>query len=176
MNTKTLGWIYLIIGVPAFLSFILSGHPQYAVWFSNHSFIILGIALLFSSRFWVMAELCLGLIPELIWNIDYLAKLFTGEYIWGFTSYMFTDTGSFAWAHLYSLQHVLFIPAGLFALYLLKGSIRHSYLGSLLHGGIIWGLSFLMPGNINCVYENCLPILIPYYIAVWPTVVIACIS
>jgi hypothetical protein len=88
---------------------------------------------------------------------------------------MITDTGSFAWNHLYSLQHLLFIPAGFLALYLLKGAINYAYLGSLLHGGIMWGLSLLMPGNVNCVYENCLPFRVPYYIAIWPGVMIACI-
>jgi len=162
------GWIFLILGITPFLTFIVFSNPHYAAWFSNHTFIILGLALLFRSPFWAFAELCLGAIPELIWSIDFLTKLLTGNHLWGTTSYMFKN-GGFDWLHLYSLQHILFIPAAIYAIYLLKGPVKQAWLGSITHGAAMWGVSFgFSPEfNINCVYYKCV-LDFPFYQISWP--------
>jgi len=166
------GWIFLIMGILPFLTFLTFNRPQYAVWFSNHAFIILGLALLFGSRFWAFAELCLGAIPELVWSTDFLYNLFTGKQLWGFTAYMFKN-GAFDWLHLYSLQHILFIPAALYAIYLLGEPAKNAWQGSIIHGSIMWGVSFLFPYdfNINCVYHKCIFDL-PFYQITWPLIII----
>ncbi len=167
------GWIYLVIGLLPFLTFILFGNTHFSVWFSNHTFIILGLALLFRSPFWAFAELCIGFLPELVWSTDFLARVFTGAHIWGFTSYMFKN-GAFDWFHLYSFQHILFVPAALYAMYLLGGPVKQAWLGSLAHGAAMWGVSFGFPFdfNINCVYHKCIFDL-PFYQLSWPLIMIA---
>lgn len=167
------GWILLIIGIMPFLTFLTFGRPQYAAWFSNHTFIILGLALLLKSPFWAFAQLCIGAIPELVWSADFLARAFTGSHIWGFTSYMFKN-GTFDLLHLYSLQHILFVPAALYAIYLLKGPVKQAWLGSLAHLAILWGISYRFPFdfNINCVNYKCIFDL-PFYQISWPLLMIA---
>lgn len=173
MKKRLLGWILLLIGLTPFLTFLLFGRPQYIVWFSNHTFIILGLAVLFNSRFWVFAELCLGAIPELVWSFDFLWQFFTGVSPLGITTYMFKN-GNFDWLHLYSLQHILFVPVALYALYLLGGPVRQAWLGSLAQGIVMFGLSlpFGSDFNINCVFYKCTWDL-PFYEFTWPIFMIA---
>lgn len=176
MNNKILGAVYILIGLMPLISNLLMGNAQYFLWFSNHTFLIMGIAVFFSSRWWVMAELSFGLIPEAVWCVDYFAKIFTGNYIWGFTDYMFNSNGGFVWQHAYSLSHVLFIPAALFAMYALKGRINFAWVGSLIHGLAIYGISFLLPVyNLNCVYSSCLPVELPFYFVSYPLIMAAMI-
>jgi len=162
------GWIFLAIGITPVLTFLSFSRPEYIVWFSNHTFIVLGLALLLKSPFWAFAQLLLGAIPELTWSLDFLWRMFTGEHIWGFTSYMFKN-GAFDWLHLYSLQHLLFVPAALYAMYLLGGPVKKAYLGSLGQGAAMWGVSMALPFdlNINCVNYQCMFDL-PFYQITWP--------
>jgi len=165
------GWIFLLVGSLAPLTWLVVGRPEYIFWFSNHTFIILGLALLFRSPFWAFAELCLGALPELLWSVDFLSRVFTGSHVWGFTSYMFKN-GAFDWLHLYSFQHILFIPAALYAMYLLKGPVRRAWLGSIAHGAVIWGFSIAFYDfNINCVYYKCIFDL-PFYKLAWPALML----
>ncbi|PIN75098.1 hypothetical protein COV18_05080 [Candidatus Woesearchaeota archaeon CG10_big_fil_rev_8_21_14_0_10_37_12] len=168
---QLLGSVLLLIGLLPVLSFLLFLKPHYIVWFSNHTFIILGLAVLFGSRFWVFAELCIGFIPELIWSIDFLMRLFTGEYLFGITTYMFTDAGTFNWIHLYSLQHILFLPLGLYALYILGGPIKQAWIGSGIHYFTLYPLSFFWGTeyNLNCLFYSCGVLsFLPEYQLTWP--------
>ena len=166
-----LGWALVILGITPILTFLIFSRPQYVVWFSNYTFVILGIALLLRSPFWVFAQLCLGLIPELVWSWDFLVNLFSGSSPLGITSYMFKN-GAFDWLHLYSLQHLLFVPVGIYALYLLGGPVRQAWLGSLAQGIVMWGFSlpFGPDFNINCVYYKC-TFDLPFYQFMWPLLI-----
>lgn len=166
------GIVLLVIGLLPFSTFIFSGNVQYAVWFSNHTFIILGLAVLINSRFWVLAEFCLGAIPELVWSVDFLWQVFTGVSPFGLTEYMF-EGGAFNVLHLYSLQHILFVPACVYSLYILKGFVSFAFIGSIVHGIAIWIWSFLFSPeyNLNCVYYPC-TFSLPYYRFAWPLLVI----
>lgn len=167
------GVILLLIGLLPAVTFILWGNEQYVIWFSNHTFIILGLAVLLNSRFWVLAELCLGAIPELVWSFDFLWQLMTGISPLGITTYMFKN-GAFDWLHLYSLQHILFVPACIYALYILKGPVSFAYLGSIAHGIAMWIWSFVPSSeyNINCVHYPC-TFNLPYYVWTWPLLMLA---
>ena len=171
-NIGFLGLLFLLIGITPAITWLIFDRPHYIVWFSNHTFIILGLALLFRSQFWVFAELCLGAIPELTWSIDFLSRVFTGEHVWGFTSYMFKN-GVFDWLHIYSFQHLLFVPAALYAMHLLGGPKRGAWIGSIIHGAIMWKASFMFSSefNLNCVYYKCLFDL-PNYQSSWPILIL----
>lgn len=172
-QSDILGIIFLFLGITPLLSFLLFSRAEYVFWFSNHAFLILGIAMLFQSRFWIFAELCLGFVPELLWSIDYLFRLISGKFLWGFTNYMFTDAGAFNWFHLYSLQHLLFVPASIYALYILGGPVKKAWAGSFLHMAVLWIISWILPAelNVNCVREYC-AWNVPCYPLVWPVAVV----
>ena len=133
------GWLCLAIGITPIITFLFFSRVEYIAWFSNYTFIILGLALLYRSPFWAFAQLCLGLVPELIWSADFLWKVFTGDYLIGITQYMFISTG-FDWIHLYSLQHILFVPVSIYALFLLGGPVKNAWQGSIAQGIAMWGI------------------------------------
>lgn len=164
-----IGTIFILIGIMPLLTFFFFSRIEYTAWFSNHSFIIMGIAVLFRSRFWVFAELLIGLIPELLWTADYFWKSVTGNYLIGVTEYMFTPTGGFDWFHFYSLQHILFVPAALYALWVLGGPVKNAWQGSVMHGAGLWILGWMLDPelNINCVREAC-AWNVPHYQIMWP--------
>jgi hypothetical protein len=166
------GWLFLVVGIMPFLTFLTFDRPQYFVWFSNHTFIILGLALLLRSPFWAFAQLCLGAIPEVVWSFDFLWQFFTGVSPLGITTYMFKN-GAFDLLHLYSLQHILFVPAALYSVYLLGGPVRQAWLGSVAQGAAMWGLSFGFGSdlNINCVYYKC-TFGLPFYQIAWPLLIL----
>ena len=169
-----LGWACIGLWCLTFVSLVLFLKLQYLVWLSNHTFLILGIALLTKNRWLVYAEFCLGAISELVWSADYLFTIITRKELWGLTTYMFTQSGGFNWVHLYSISHLLFVPAALLGLVLLKGTITRAYLGSFAHMAVLWPLSFLFGSdlNLNCVFYDCkvLPFL-PWYQVMWPVVI-----
>jgi len=173
-KADVLGWSMIIIGLLPIVTFLFFSRPEYVVWFSNHTFLVLGLAVLFRSRFWVLAELCIGFVPETTWSIDFLWQLVTGEPIWGMTSYMFKN-GAFDWFHLYSLQHILFVPLGLYALYMIGGPVKRAYWGSFAHFALVWPTSFAIGSdlNINCVFYACqILTFLPYYPITWPMVMV----
>lgn len=159
------GALALFIGLTPIITFLFALKPHYIVWFSNHTFIIIGLALLFRSPFWLFAEMCIGFIPEAIWSIDFISRVLINRHVWDFTSYMFTETGAFRWVHLYSLQHLLFVPFCIYGLILLGGPVKSAWKGSFIHISIIWALSFLFEAklNLNCVISDCGVINLPYY-------------
>ncbi len=165
----------MLIGITPAITFLLFGNAQYIVWFSNHTFIIIGIGLLLNSRFLVFAELCLGLLPEAYWSIDFISKLLTGKFLFGTTAYMFNN-GSFDLVHLYSLQHLLFVPMALLALFWLGGPIKKAWIGSVVHMGILFFVSRLFPVkyNLNCVFNSSfLPVqFTKYYQIIWPIIIL----
>lgn len=170
-----LGWVLVALGVLSLATHFLLGNPRHAVWFSNHTFLVMGVAVLLRSRFWVFAELCIGFIPELVWSADYVYRLFTGEFLWNLTNYMFVEGGGFNWLHLYSLSHLLFVPAGLLALFVLGGPVRQAYLGSFVHLVILWPLSmaFGTEYNLNCVFHHCQVLeFLPQYQILWPVTMV----
>lgn len=162
------GWLLIAIGLTPVLTFLLFSRWEYIAWFSNHAFIIMGVALLLRSPFWLFAELCLGAVSESAWTLDFLWRVFTGEHLWGLTEYMFKN-GGFDWLHLYSLQHILFVPAAVYALYLLGGPVKRAWLGSFAHGLVIIGVSYNLATelNLNCVFYAC-AFDMPFYAITWP--------
>ena len=122
----------------------------------------------------MFAELCLGLLPEAYWSIDFLSKLITGKFLFGSTAYMFKN-GSFDLFHLYSLQHLLFVPVALLALYWLGGPIKRAWIGSVVHMTILFFVSRLFPVkyNLNNVFNSSfLPVNFPFYQILWPIIVL----
>ncbi|MFQ5621685.1 MAG: hypothetical protein ACE5FT_07665, partial [Candidatus Nanoarchaeia archaeon] len=88
---KYVGWLFIAIGLAGIFVNVHLGTAPYILWFCNHTAIVLGIAFLFRSPYWITAEVSVGLIPQLLWGIDYLSKLFFGtHWLGGFTSYMFS--------------------------------------------------------------------------------------
>jgi len=87
---KSIGWV-LIVLASAHMAMNLFTRPENILWFSNHMFFLVGLAFILNIRWLLVAEFCLGFLPELFWNIDFFANLFGfkvfGFKVFGFTSY-----------------------------------------------------------------------------------------
>lgn len=168
-----IGIFFISLNVAAVIINILSDTPYNLVWFCNHTAIILGLAFLFRSSFWVMAELSIGFIPQLLWTIDFLSKLIFNKFVFGFTDYMFLPDYNQA-LYILSWNHVFMLPLALVGLYLLKNPVKDAWKGSLLHGILLIPLSYwigsLVGTSLNCVQKSCI-FFIPtslLYQVLWP--------
>jgi len=174
MNKKRIGYGLLLfcIGLFSLFSAYKNGALHDFAWFSNHTFLILGLAVMFNSRFWVFAELCIGFFSELTWCLEFFYRLFTGVDLWGSTAYMFTDTG-INMLQLYSFSHILFVPMAIYALYLLGGPARGAWIGSIVHAALLFNVGMLIDPvfNVNCTHRSCLFEITQYWI-VLPLIVL----
>lgn len=168
---NVLGWIFLFLGLASITWYVKFQNWRYAVWFCNHSMIIAGIAVLCRNRFWLTAMLNWSLIPVTAWVVDFLCKIIFGIHLLGITEYMFT--GSF-WMHLISLQHLFTVPLMLFALHLLGKPAPLAWIGTTIHGTILWLISYFLitpDYNINCAHHACVTMnWLPDYVVMWPIV------
>lgn len=141
----------------------------YLFWFSNHTTLIIGLALLFRSRFWLTAEVALGIIPEILWIADFLSSRFFAYNLFGFTSYLFEPSYSLM-QYILALQHLLVLPLAAIALWVMR-PLPGSYFGAFLHGTFLWASGYLLRPqlNINCSYRACISLFEhKAYILFWP--------
>ncbi len=165
---------FLLIFSSIFVIYFMSKeNPVYVFWLSNHVPLIIGIAILTRNSFLLAAEMSLLFIGELGWVLDFISKLLFGFYIFGSTEYMFNPAypATLYWA---SMEHLIILPAGILALFLLKKAEKNAWVLSLAHGTIILIISFLFGSayNLNCAYKSCITWLptFDFYSAVWPII------
>lgn len=136
------------------------------LWLCNHVPLILGIAVLYRSSFWITAEISFLFFGAIGWIIDYLSKVIFDFHIFGSTDYLFpvANTEFFI---VTSIIHLCTIPLGIISLFLIKKSVKGSWKGAILHGLILFPFAYLAgrENNINCLFESCTPNLfeIPFY-------------
>lgn len=80
------------------------------LWFCGHTPIIFSLAFLTKNITMIKAFISIGLIPQLIWIVDYFGKLFFGVFIFGSTDYMFLEMSTFSYI-VSLIEH--FFPATL---------------------------------------------------------------
>ncbi|MFH1248738.1 MAG: hypothetical protein V1660_01145 [archaeon] len=171
-----LGILFLITGILQFIVPWLDGNYTHFIWFSSHVIILLGVGILLRSRFLLTAELCIALIPETLWSIDFLGKLFSNKYFIGITQYMFE--GKFDFVALVNLEHLLIIPLGLVAVWYL-GRDKNGWKGSLIHVLVLWVIGLIAGPiyNINCIFKSCTLLFgnLSSYMILWPIIVFSMI-
>lgn len=158
----------LLFGVTLFVHY-LSHELVYLFWFSNHTTLIIGLALLFRNRFWLTAEVALGIIPELLWISDFLSFRFFAHPLFGFTSYIFEPSYPLM-QYLLALQHLFVLPLTVIALWIMR-PLRGSYFGAFLHSAFLWTSGYLLGSqfNVNCSYHACLFLFEHHaYVLFWP--------
>ncbi len=171
-----IGVFFLITGILQYIIPVSEGNYAHFIWFSGHVTILLGVSILLRNRFVVTAELCIALIPETFWSIDFLGKVFFNKYILGVTQYIFEQ--KFNLVTLLNLQHLLIVPLGLVALWYIRMD-KNGWKGSLVHMSALWVLGFAagQSYNINCVFRSCMPSLenLSSYMVLWPVMVLTMI-
>jgi len=169
-----IGIFFILLSIIGIIMNIKAKTSYNLVSFCNHTSIILGLAFIFRSSFWITAELNIGLFPQLLWSIDFLSKLIFNRFIFGFTNYMFFPDYPKA-LYILSWNHVFIVPIALLGLYFLNTPKKDAWKGSLLHGILLIPLSHIFDNrNLNCMLESCVP-FIPtnaLYKIIWPFIML----
>lgn len=143
------------------------------IWYCDHIMLLFAIAFIFNRKDLVRSFVNIGLIPQLIWLLDLALSVVTGEFLFGFTEYVFSFSSILAIVitiagHLFStLVAILFSIDE-------KPQFKETYY-SLVYVLSLYIITLLLTTpveNVNCVYGNCLGFWnFVYYTYLWPVLV-----
>ena len=172
---RTMGIVMIVLSLIRIFMILKFGTPTSLFWLSNHVPLILGIAILLRSSFWILAETAFIFAGEIGWTIDYLFKLSFNKYLVGSTAYMFNP--DFA-TRLYisSLLHLIVVPFGVMAFLLINKKQQKAWKGVALHLALLIPIIIYYGNdlNLNCLFKSCInwlptiplfPILFPIFYA-----------
>lgn len=172
-------FIFLLIAInQVFVMLLTAKNFRYAFWFSDHVAFVLAIAVLMRKRAIVTGEMCIALIPETIWTLDFLGKILFNRFIFntvGVANYLFVE-GAFVarWQNFSTLQHLFILPLGLLALWIMKAD-KNGWRFALIHAAALWIISFAIGSayNVNCIFDPCALGIkkMGYYMIIWPLVI-----
>lgn len=134
-------------------------------WLCNHAPLILGIAILFRSGFWITAEISFVFAGVFIWVADYFSKILFNIHVFGSTSYLFpiTNQGFF---YVTSLIHLFSLPLALWALFLINKKEPSAWKGAVIHAIVLipFAVYFREQYNLNCFLEPCISWIPDFYL------------
>ena len=177
MNEKTknrimnfIGISFIILGVGAIINTIYHQNLGLApiLWFSYISLILIGIGALTKNYLLIVSQLNIIAIPYIVWDIDFLYILFTGNSLLGIADYFFIPGPLIG--KIISSQHLFTVPLAIYALYLIKIRDNYTWLISFFEVGVVFFITRLISSseqNINCVFSPCMNFSIPYYHLTW---------
>ena len=177
MNNKTksfvltvIGIIFIALGILAYYNGIKFSGIEGVLWFSYTALFLIGLGILTRNSYLIASQVNIILIPYIFWNIDFFYILITSNSLWGITNYFFEPRALLS--QIITLQHVFIIPLSLLAIYFIKLKRRDFWKFSLAQITIFFFIIRIIgsrEGNINCVFENCLPLDISFvpYPVVW---------
>lgn len=149
--------------------------PVYLLWFSTAGFFLTSIALIKRNPVLISTMFCALFLSELMWDIDFLGRIFFRRDVFGLTDYFWQPQFGLK-DRIISTYHLIIPPALLLAVFQTKQVFRYSWVGAAFYSIILVVLTFLA-GNrsepVNCVYslEQCrsafsfvLKVPFPYHI------------
>jgi len=151
---KWLYGVFMALYIPVFW---VGYGAQNFLWLSSIALILAFFATLFESRFLASMATLGGLVPEMLWTLDFLYTMIAhmiGSSKTGFTEYMFNSNLSL-WLRIIALYHLI-LPPLLIWLILRLGYDRRAWIVQVLLGWMITlGIWFFTSPlrNINFVFE-----------------------
>jgi len=150
-----IGLFFLTIGILDLVYSAIFVDPQLILWFCYISLIILGISTILRKGYLIGVQICILMIPALIWSLDYLYRLILNRELFGFTNYMFS--GAINFGRILSFQHFLTVPLALLALYFIKTKDMGFWKMGYLEIVIVYFLTLIFtnpPYNVNWVFRE----------------------
>lgn len=150
--------LWLKLGYSAGLAIILATYwrkygPQNFLWFSDIALIVTAVALWREDAF-LASMMAVGvLLPELLWNVDFFARLLLRARLVGLSGYMF-ERGRPLFLRLLSLFHVV-LPALLLWLVATLGYDERAWIAQVLLAWVVLPLTHAVTDpdrNINWVF------------------------
>lgn len=165
-----IGTIYITLGILAFYNAIRYAETAGILWFSYIAFFLIGFGIITRNSYLIASQINIILISYIFWNIDFFYILITSNSLWGITNYFFLPGPLLS--KIITLQHIFTIPVSLFSIYLIKLKRGDFWKFSLAQVTIFFFIIRIIgsrEGNINCVFENCLPLNLSFvpYPVVW---------
>jgi len=157
-----IGVFYFLLGLIAFYNAVKYTETAGILWFSYVSFFLIGIGILTRNSYLIGSQLNIIIIPYIVWNIDFIYVLFTGNSLWGITNYFFTQRPLIA--QVVTAQHIFTIPISLLTIYLIKLKRKDFWKFSFAQITILFFIIRVIGSqeeNVNCVFSNCLPFYMP---------------
>ena len=133
-------------------------------WLCNHAPLVLGIAILFRSGFWITAEISFVFAGVFIWVADYFSKILFNIHVFGSTDYLFpiTNQGFF---YVTSLVHLFSLPLAIWALFLINKKEASAWKGAIIHAIILIPFTvYFREYNLNCFLEPCISWIPSFYL------------
>ena len=165
-----IGILFIILGVGAIINTIYHQNLGIApiLWFSYISIILIGIGALTKNYLLIVSQLNIIAIPYIVWDIDFLYILFTGNSLLGIADYFFIPGPLIG--KIISSQHLFTMPLAIYTLYLIKIRDNYAWLISFFEVIVVFFITRLISSpeqNINCVFSPCMNFSIPYYYLTW---------
>lgn len=171
--------LFFVVVALTISSYLKQGLYFAVFWVCYTYMVLVAVGIIAKKPNLILSQIIIMLIPNLIWVIDFMIILITGNSPLGFAKYFFTGEGALL-SNILSLHHIYSVPLGIFALSLMK--IKKSHKAILISFVeiiffFILGL-FVIPAKhgINCLptaricSSLTFPEFIPYPL-IWLTVV-----
>lgn len=156
------GITYVALGLFSFYNAFKYTETAGILWFSYLAFFLIGVGILTRKSELIASQLNIILIPYIVWNIDFLYVLITGNSLLGITNYFFVQKPLIA--QIITSQHIFTIPISLLAIYFIKIKNKSFWKFSLAQITIFYILIRALSApeeNVNCVFSSCLPFQVP---------------
>jgi len=169
-----IGGVFLIWGFAAIIDNVSNVETGIAplMWMSYICLIVMSIGILKRDSGLIASQVVLIAIPYILWNIDLIQHLITGNGLFGITDYIFVK-GQITEKAI-ALQHVFNIPLSVYSIYLIglkKSGFWKISIFQITLVFIITRLTTNYEQNVNCVFRNCanfsfgLPYILEWFLA-----------
>jgi len=153
---NVIGVIFLIFGIGAWVNYTLTFDLNKIFWMCYLSLIIMGIGALRKNAYVIMSQVYILALPLIIWDIDFIFRLFSGTPLFGITDYFFW--GDFNFGKFIVLQHLFSVPLAIFAARNIGLERKDAWKVSLIQIALVYiTVSSFVPKehNINCIFTSC---------------------
>lgn len=161
-----IGIFFIVIVLATYINLFFNNETNRFFWYCYIGLIIMAIAMRKNS-FLLVTQMNILLLPTIMWTLDFIWFILTGNYILGISSPFFTYYS--ITQKLLSLEHIVIPIFSILALYIIKideRKIKLSLIVSLIELYIIFFITRLISNpieNLNCVYQTCLNFNFPFY-------------
>lgn len=140
----------------AYLKIFILHAPERMLWYSSSGLALITIGLFTRNSFLLTAMFCALIIPESIWSVSFLSKLFFNTDIFGMVTPIFDSNFPF-YQFVISMYHLTIVPSLIVGLTSVRRVHSFGWLGAFVFAITLGILSqiFSDPSeNINCVLQE----------------------
>jgi hypothetical protein len=152
---NSIGIFLIVLGLIRIFQLLFFGVPMHVFWLCNHVIVLMGIAILFRSSFWLIGEFCFLFVGQFIWIVGFLLFAIFGIVLPGNSTHLIYDSSFMNVITI--LVHLLTLPLGFWAIMILRKENKRAWIGGIIHSFVLLPIVLLFPSyNLNCLNSPCL--------------------